>query len=169
MTIRKHRQKKNRGFTLLVAVITASIVLAIGMSILNITLKMFLLSNVARDSEMAFYAADAGMECALYWDESTADGVFDIGASGGTISCMESSINIPAVSAGATREFEISWGGGATPPVCAIVSVKKDDSTSGAGCPAGVVCTTVVSSGYNRACSALSDPRTVERRLRTRY
>lgn len=56
------KQKKNRGFTLFIAILTASIILAIGISILQITLKEFVLSSTVRDSLMAFYAADGGME-----------------------------------------------------------------------------------------------------------
>jgi Tfp pilus assembly protein PilX len=71
MTSTKAHKKDERGFTLFIAVITAAIMLALGLSVLNITLKEFILSNVIRDSEKAFYAADAAMECALYWDQSS--------------------------------------------------------------------------------------------------
>jgi len=56
------------GFALLFAVITASVLLTIGLSIFNISLKELLLSTASRDSQVAFYAADSARECALYWD-----------------------------------------------------------------------------------------------------
>jgi hypothetical protein len=58
----------NKGYTLLFAVIVSSLVLSVGISILNISKKEFLLSSSARESTIAFYAADSGLECAIYHD-----------------------------------------------------------------------------------------------------
>ena len=58
----------NKGFALFVAVITMSVLLLVSFAIMNITLKEMELSTTARDSQYAFYASDAGLECALYWD-----------------------------------------------------------------------------------------------------
>jgi hypothetical protein len=52
----------------LFAVIVSTLVLAVGGSIINIALKQVILSGVGRDSQYAFYAANTGIECALYWD-----------------------------------------------------------------------------------------------------
>src|SRR3989344_4229619 len=60
--------KMRRGFTLLFAMIISSIVLSIGLGIFNIALKELVLSSAARESQFAFFAADTGTECALYWD-----------------------------------------------------------------------------------------------------
>lgn len=57
-----------RGFTLLLAALVASIVLSLGSSIFLIAKKQVTLSSLGRDSQFAFYAADTGAECALYWD-----------------------------------------------------------------------------------------------------
>lgn len=57
-----------KGFTILVAVVTAGILLIIAMSIGGIALKEQVLSIANKDSQIAFYAADTGMECAMYWD-----------------------------------------------------------------------------------------------------
>jgi hypothetical protein len=59
--------KKNSGYTLLFAMIVASIVLAIGVSLLTISRKEFDLSSSATQSSNAFYAADSGLGCAEYW------------------------------------------------------------------------------------------------------
>jgi len=61
-------RKGQKGFTLLLAALVASIVLALGTSIFQIAQKEFALSAMGRDSQFAFYAADTGAECALYWD-----------------------------------------------------------------------------------------------------
>src|SRR5262245_45801099 len=59
---------KQAGFTLLLALLIGSVVMAVFFSVLAITLKEYVFSDIGRESEIAFYAADAGMECALYWD-----------------------------------------------------------------------------------------------------
>lgn len=59
---------KQKGFTILFAVLVSSIVLALGLGIVAITMKEVQLSGTGRDSQLAFYAADSGAECAFYWD-----------------------------------------------------------------------------------------------------
>ena len=44
------------------------IVVVYRISIYNITLKELILSSYGRNSQFAFYAADTGLECALYWN-----------------------------------------------------------------------------------------------------
>jgi Tfp pilus assembly protein PilX len=61
----KFNLKNNKGYTLLFAVIVSSIVLSVGISILSISKKEFLLASASRESVSAFYAADAGLECTL--------------------------------------------------------------------------------------------------------
>ena len=56
------------GFVLSFAVLVAGILLSIGLAIFTITLKELILSGSGRESQFAFYAADTGGECALYWD-----------------------------------------------------------------------------------------------------
>lgn len=57
-----------KGFTLLLAALISSIVLALGAAIFTIAQKQITLSSIGRDSQFAFYAADTAAECALYWD-----------------------------------------------------------------------------------------------------
>ncbi len=57
-----------RGMTLFIAIIIMSILLFISFAVVNIAIKGTLFASSGRDSQFAFYAADAGMECALYWD-----------------------------------------------------------------------------------------------------
>jgi len=59
---------RQKGFTILFAVLVSSIVLALGLGIVAITMKEVQLSGSGRDSQLAFYAADSGAECAFYWD-----------------------------------------------------------------------------------------------------
>jgi hypothetical protein len=66
--LQKLTQENNKGFTLLFAVLVSVLVLAVGASIINIALKQTILSGAGRESQFAFYAANSGLECALYWD-----------------------------------------------------------------------------------------------------
>lgn len=62
------KQKNQRGFALLFAVIVSVILLAVGSAIISIALKEISLSGTGRDSQKAFYASNTGIECALFWD-----------------------------------------------------------------------------------------------------
>ncbi|MDQ5893202.1 MAG: hypothetical protein QG640_213 [Patescibacteria group bacterium] len=167
-----HRLLKNEkgGYTLLFAVLVSSIVLSIGISILTISRKEFLLSASARDSTSAFYAADSGLECAAYHDgagdyfsTTTPDVV--------SISCAEYS---PTESwtfdlladDGGLFVFSMPLG---TSGSCAVVSVEKyfDDDD--------IATTRIISRGYNvgwddvaKSCSEPSSRR-VERALQLTY
>lgn len=56
-----------QGFALLMTLIVVGVVLSIGLSVLELSLKQVRLSTNARNSEIAFHAANAGMECSRYW------------------------------------------------------------------------------------------------------
>ena len=68
MNICHNKYNNKRGFTLLFASLISALLLAISLAIFSISNKELVLSTTARDSQYAFYAADAGLECALYWD-----------------------------------------------------------------------------------------------------
>ncbi len=65
---KEHGRLNSKGFTLFVALIVTSLLLAIAFSLSDIVLKQLVFSQSARESQIAFYAADSGAECALYWD-----------------------------------------------------------------------------------------------------
>jgi len=56
------------GFVILIAVLVANLMISLGAFIAAIAVKELSLSVSGRDSQVAFYAADAAMECALYQD-----------------------------------------------------------------------------------------------------
>lgn len=68
MTLFNMHHSSQRGFTILLATLVAAITLAIGLSVYILAQKQVELSRLGRDSQIAFYAADTGAECALYWD-----------------------------------------------------------------------------------------------------
>jgi Tfp pilus assembly protein PilX len=61
------KQKQQSGFALLVSLIVVAAVLSIGMAILDLSVKQVRLAATTKDSEIAFHAANAGMECARFW------------------------------------------------------------------------------------------------------
>ncbi len=54
--------KNNRGFTLLLASLIASLLATIGLAMFAIAQKEVRLSSMGRESQFAFYAADTGAE-----------------------------------------------------------------------------------------------------------
>lgn len=151
------RIQLNRGYTLLFAVIVSSLVLSVGISILNISKKEFLLASGARESTTAFYAADSGLECAVYYDFNKDS----FSPNGGNITCNNSNITIDKTVPG-TYKFELPLSGTS----CAIVTVTKTSTE-----------TDIESRGYNlgwntlvtpNRCDAPS-PRRVERAIGYHY
>ena len=59
---------QQQGFAMLFTVLLVSLILTISLSISDITFKQTLLSSLAKDSQIAFYQADAGIECGMYQD-----------------------------------------------------------------------------------------------------
>jgi hypothetical protein len=67
-----------RGYTLLFAVLTATLVLGVAVFILSVSKKQFALSVTARESMFALYAADAGIECIVADEQRLSTGSHDI-------------------------------------------------------------------------------------------
>lgn len=149
------RNESISGFTLLLSVIISSVVLAIGLSIFTIVFRQLQLSTISRASNEAFFAADAGMECALRGDFQ--EGVFE-DPPAASIDCYGQSHVITSV-AGPIRSHEIEFQipGTGTNGACVIVEILKDTLTG---------LTTITSSGRNTGgANCIPDVRTVERTL----
>jgi len=153
--------KEPRGFTLLIAVILTSVILSVGLALLDIALKQVTLSSTARQSQYAFYAADSAMECALYWDQQ--QNAFGYSIPLTSIRC--GAVDMPvtsSISGGMqTSEFSIPCPGGES----AVVKVYK--SGGSATCNAGSAKSCLYASGYN-VCSA-ANPKRIERGLKVFY
>lgn len=77
-----------KGITLLIAVLVASIALAIGLGIFDIFFRELRISRGLLPSFVAFYAADAGVECALYYHIDIVNGsLFNPADPPATINC----------------------------------------------------------------------------------
>lgn len=166
--------KKTKGFTLLFAVIISSLLLSIGVAILDLALKQFSLSSTGKNSQVAFYAADNGLECGLFWDRNasgvSAASVFatssQSGNQTGAVNCdgVISTSTVTADATDATSTFWIYYSNTThSSAPCAYVQVIKTGSSTSATTEA----TTVNSSGYDICNSA--NPTITERSIESNY
>jgi hypothetical protein len=164
------KHKKN-GFALIIAVIFMTVMLTLGLAMSSLGYKQELLASTATESQYAFYAADAALECVLFVDQksfssysidqpffikpslslSTPCGGLSISTStpdyGQTMVSTINNINITTENAG-TR--------------CAKVTVYKPTS--------GVGTTYIFSQGYDAPCGSLgSGARFVSRGIYSHY
>ena|SRR3989344_6494641 len=172
------RMYASAGFTLLFSVLLTSMLLAVGLAILNITTKQIVLTSFGKESLYAFFAADSGIECARYWDEAVTPSKFDysVGATQSDIQCNGMDVtdaNGVAILVGgingndggnpsdnfAISEFRFTLAGNSpiATPYYVIVQVEKN-IIDGA--------TVIRSRGYN---SSAAGARTVERGLKLEY
>jgi Tfp pilus assembly protein PilX len=143
-------KKFNEGFTLLLALIVANIVLIISLGVYGIIIREIELSGLGRESQIAFYAADTGTECVLYWDIKKG-GISTTTQT--TIECVGQSVTVGQPGEWTQTDFKLNnFSNGA----CAKIVVKKHSTTE------------VESRGYNFECdSSLS--RKVERGIKITY
>ncbi len=162
-----NRKISNSGFTLFIALIVSSLLLAIGLSLGTIILKQLVFSNTGKESQLAFYAADSGAECALYWDRkdstgyTTFDGAFATSSEFKDILCgtggpqtpstaqvgsFDKSISADLLQATTTFYVDYSDPDNENHKACAKVTVFKWTDTS---TPIPTDHTQVDSRGYN--------------------
>ena len=70
-----------KGFAMLFTVLIISLILSIAIGISNLTLRQSILSSLAKDSGIAFYQADAAVECGMFQDTESN---FPLGTTVGT-------------------------------------------------------------------------------------
>jgi Tfp pilus assembly protein PilX len=169
----------HKGFALLLALIVSSVVLAIGASILSISINQVNLSSTARESEFAFQAAHAGIDCLWYWrgEESDLYTATNVAESNPVINCFggnpitSSKVRIQQTAGvGNTDLFSnvFEWG---DPLRCTAVTMYVMNAYGGdlttrfankgigndgvKTCLSGNICTVIVSDGYNRSCGEI--------------
>ncbi|QQG42536.1 MAG: hypothetical protein HYW15_03470 [Candidatus Giovannonibacteria bacterium] len=136
-----------KGVTLLLAVFISTIALALGLGIFTIIFGELGIAGTAKESLVALYAADSGVECALYWDIKRQ--AFSTSTSN-SISCAGNTVT---VGGSALSVFDLNFSNDS----CAHMRVQKAGSE-----------TIITSLGENVACGA-SSPRTVQRGLEVKY
>jgi len=172
-----------KGFTIFFAMLVGSLSLAVGFAIYDLTVREIDLSAAASQSQFAIYAADSGVECALFWDSkyNTNESAFGTSSDstwGTAADCNGQSIvnngtpptpmqtpptgwsawAISDTASAATTTFTLSMLPQYT--YCAHVEVGK--ATEG-----GILYTTIISKGYNNCGN--SGAARLERTLRVSY
>jgi len=163
------RVSPRRGFTLLFAVLVGGLLLALGIAISSIAVKEIVLSSSGRESQFAFYAADSGIECVLFWDIVKAPTFPNISADPlNSVTCNGTASGISLISGtltAATSTFTMNLDSsalGLPSSACAVVVVGKSKTA------ADTIATVVESRGYND-CVDVNNPARVERALRVHY
>jgi Tfp pilus assembly protein PilX len=158
-----NRIPQQRGFTLLIALILASVTLVVGLALADVAYKQIVLSSTARNSQLAFYRADSAMECALYYDQQFAS--FNDNAAL-SITCESQSITVTKSSlpdGGIKSTFNVPCAGSGQS--ASVVIYKQNSGTCSSSSLTGKNC--IYTSGYN-TCST-TDPNRFERSLRVVY
>mgnify|MGYP001590136699 CR=1 FL=1 len=182
-----HKIMKN-GFALLLSLIVTSILLVVGLGVSGVAFREIQLSGFGNQSEIAFYAAETGLECGMYWDravvnymdddssgsvmdESDALSAFVDGSTTTLGSCLGNSITLDSrglitdTSSDNTAKFELNLSTGP----CVEVEIKKEhaDPPLPATIPPDLdlawAKTIITATGYN-TCDD-TDPRRVGRVL----
>jgi Tfp pilus assembly protein PilX len=123
--IDKYLFTRKTGFALIMSLLVVSVVITAGLTILDVSIKQVRLSGNAKDSEIAFSATSAGLECGRYWRRSLSNAMEN--TNGGTpdtavgITCFQRpAINVtPVEVTGVTNngrayvyDYEFTWGTG---------------------------------------------------------
>lgn len=125
------------GFVILFVVTLSSILLSIALGVANIALKEVKFGTSARDANDAFFAADTGIECALFYDYAKGSNNSFGGTGPNPIQCLGGDITINGASP--TWDFKV-LGLGSSGQGCAKVTVNKTVTPP---------LTTIISKGYN--------------------
>lgn len=107
------------GFTLLLAVLITSMVLAISFGFSIFVIRELNISIVGRESQKAVFAADSGIECALYWDLAQKKFATTSPPCPCTIRCLGQDYTVGGPAG--ISEFTLNFTNGA----CAMIKVNK--------------------------------------------
>lgn len=127
----RHNQHTG-GFALLMTLLVVAAVVSITLAVIELTIKQLNLTVTARDSEIAFHAANAGLECARYVRRVASSSFEVVGTPLDTIDfeCFNRTQELDLVSNGGLstsgngelRRYygEVTWGTGDR---CSIVDI----------------------------------------------
>lgn len=151
--------KKNfhtkKGISLVISLIMTTLLLSLSLSISNIVVRQIRLINASSNSQISFYAADTGLECALYWDTH----------SDGTVSNGVSLAYFGTATTYTPANNPIECGDGAAKPMNFQKQISGDTATSIFSIDLGKACsqvqvvktpyrTKIYANGYNTGANA---------------
>ena len=149
----------NKGFTLFIAMIVMATLLLIVSGVISLAVKQTQISSSEAESQHAFYAADTGLECALYWDVQNPTGVSAFATTTTSTIFCNKDVSNPTNQwvVGGVTTSTISRINFLPDPYCTIVTVVKAKNGT----------TKIESLGYNTCDPA--NQRRVERAVRATY
>lgn len=149
--------KKQKGITLYLSIMIVSIGFAVALGISDILLRELKIQGNVRPSGIAFYAADAGTECALrsHLADNSGNGVFDITQPSVTVNCNNQNLTANRTVVGGRTSFDFNFQ--LSNDACIRVTVSKQNVD-----PFGE-CTRIDSYGTNYDCVGGGAGRATER------
>lgn len=144
-----HSTRERSGFALLMTLIVVSVVISIGLSVLDLSIKQVRLATNSRDSEAAFHAANAGVECARYTRRVNSNRMENgqsitplcFGSSASPNSVVEVTSGVSGDGEVYKYTYNISWGTTADPRCTEVVTMVAT-ATAMVGGSAGAGLTT---------------------------
>lgn len=158
----------------MLSLLVISIILSVSFGVFDIMTKELKLSGIGRESQIAFYAADAGIECAYFWDikhSGLIDSAFDlydnnvnsVECGGANKITGKDSKDEDSDGYRETSYFNLNMGEDLKKnEKCAKVKVTKVVGDDG---ETKTTATTIESKGYNYSCDSNSSHK-VERAIR---
>lgn len=188
------KKKQQSGFVLLLTLVIISVILAVGLSLMHITVKQLSLSNIARESEIALHAADSGLECLQFYRNLPAGRTYflneddDPSTDAPTLACgdaLPNQADTNHIFDGSRSqytynyryEFDLASGQCAEVSLyladartaTADIDIPIDEGLTEIMCEQGNLCTTIFSRGYNKSCAERNNIFTVQRELTIEY
>lgn len=191
----KPRSRKE-GFALLITLVVVSVVLAIGLSLLFVTTRQYLLAVTANESEKAFQSAQIGLEClryhraqpatlAKFLRDDTSDPTPALECAGVVSQVVDSSGDPEIIDGGNYWLYNYRYSFEFNGDQCAEPSIYVADfrdyggpeinlAISGEGletirCTAGNICTAIFARGFNRPCDDLDAIYSIQREVTIQY
>ncbi|MEK7552299.1 MAG: hypothetical protein AAB534_02690 [Patescibacteria group bacterium] len=158
----RFNKKNNKGVALFVAVLITSVALLFSYAVSNIAVKELNLTQAGRDSQIAFYASNSGIECALFWDLRNNSFDPNNASNSFVITCADQDVSVTAPGSGLPRTFTseaFNLNNDPNGPCFTFTILKEDED--------GDIVTQTESRGYN-TCNVGSSRR-LERALRATY
>ena len=166
---------------MLLSLLVSSVILAAGLSVTRIIIRQISLASIQKDSQMAFFAADAGIECGRYLKETSPDVLKCNGSELKNTENPSTNLTASDLTANDGTEFSFNTGGDSiTDPdgkdisvpincvkiiVCTGASGGSGDCIPDPTAPNGKI----IARGYNVSCDPTSGKpegdRIVERKL----
>lgn len=188
-----HHKNQTAGFALLLTILVVSVVVSITVTIIELTLKQVNLSVTARDSEIAFHAANAGMECTRYMSRIASSSIenrdnnirFYCFGLDQQIGRQNQVLSVTGGDGTVTRYSGlVTWNTGDRCSSVDMVVMQVDEAATSdmvitnletiypgfpasdnKNCTAGSRCIVSEVTGYNKPCNRITDPGTVRREI----